>query len=112
MISSVMKAYATVVMWMRWVLLCLIIYFILKLFIFFYWQIIQNAPWTYSDEFINSNKIDFVAHDDIPYAMDGMDDIYGPLKAKGMFVATERTEGELNFICSGENSKTIKFFVK
>ncbi|XP_017028753.1 choline-phosphate cytidylyltransferase A isoform X2 [Drosophila kikkawai] len=56
-------------------------------------EIVQNAPWTLSDEFIADNKIDFVAHDDIPYGTDGMDDIYGPLKARGMFVATERTEG-------------------
>jgi len=34
-----------------------------------------------------------VAHDDIPYGTDNMDDIYAPLKARGMFVATERTEG-------------------
>jgi len=54
---------------------------------------VQNAPWTLSDEFIAENKIDFVAHDDIPYVHDGLDDIYGPLKARGMFVATERTEG-------------------
>ncbi|KAM8707578.1 hypothetical protein ACLKA7_014672 [Drosophila subpalustris] len=56
-------------------------------------EIVQNAPWTLSDEFIAENKIDFVAHDDIPYVHDGLDDIYGPLKARGMFVATERTEG-------------------
>ncbi|KAH8372321.1 hypothetical protein KR093_011018 [Drosophila rubida] len=59
----------------------------------FHLQIVQNAPWTLSDEFIAENKIDFVAHDDIPYGHDGLDDIYGPLKARGMFVATERTEG-------------------
>ncbi|XP_023177141.1 choline-phosphate cytidylyltransferase A isoform X2 [Drosophila hydei] len=56
-------------------------------------EIVQSAPWTLSDEFIAENKIDFVAHDDIPYGHDGLDDIYGPLKARGMFVATERTEG-------------------
>ncbi|KAM7357279.1 choline-phosphate cytidylyltransferase A-like isoform 2-T3 [Cochliomyia hominivorax] len=56
-------------------------------------EIIPNAPWTLTDDFITSNKIDFVAHDDIPYTGDGVDDIYGWLKAKGMFVATERTEG-------------------
>lgn len=56
-------------------------------------EIIADAPWTLTDEFITANKIDFVAHDDIPYTGDGVDDIYGWLKAKGMFVATERTEG-------------------
>ncbi|XP_054735293.1 choline-phosphate cytidylyltransferase B isoform X1 [Anastrepha obliqua] len=56
-------------------------------------EIVPDAPWTLSDEFVAANKIDFVAHDDIPYTGDGMEDIYAPLKARGMFVATERTEG-------------------
>lgn len=40
-------------------------------------------------------QIDFVAHDDDPYPSDsgGDGDIYAFLKEKGMFVATERTEG-------------------
>lgn len=38
-------------------------------------------------------QIDFVAHDDIPYMTDDSSDIYAGLKEKGMFVATERTEG-------------------
>lgn len=61
-------------------------------------QIVADAPWTLTDEFITANKIDFVAHDDIPYTGEGVDDIYGWLKAKGMFVATERTEGMWNRI--------------
>ena len=38
-------------------------------------------------------QIDFVAHDDIPYMTDDSSDVYAKLKAKGMFVATQRTEG-------------------
>jgi choline-phosphate cytidylyltransferase len=34
-----------------------------------------------------------VAHDEIPYISDNGTDLYAWLKAKGMFVATERTEG-------------------
>jgi len=56
-------------------------------------KIVPNAPWTLNEEFIEEHKIDFVAHDDIPYGAGGVNDIYAPLKAKGMFVATERTEG-------------------
>ncbi|KAH8234884.1 hypothetical protein KR032_004930 [Drosophila birchii] len=56
-------------------------------------EIVPNAPWSLSDEFLEDNKIDFVAHDDIPYGAGGVDDIYAPLKARGMFVVTERTEG-------------------
>lgn len=56
-------------------------------------EIVPDAPWNLTDEFIEEHKIDFVAHDDIPYTGEGVDDIYAPLKARGMFVATERTEG-------------------
>ncbi|XP_017059606.1 choline-phosphate cytidylyltransferase A [Drosophila ficusphila] len=56
-------------------------------------EIVPNAPWSLNEEFLNEHKIDFVAHDDIPYGAGGVNDIYAPLKAKGMFVVTERTEG-------------------
>lgn len=56
-------------------------------------EVLRDAPWEYTDEFLGKYKIDFVAHDDIPYAAEGTDDIYAPLKEKGMFVATQRTEG-------------------
>lgn len=54
-----------------------------------------DAPWEMSDEFLNENKIDFVAHDEIPYTSDNTQDIYAKVKERGMFVATERTEGNL-----------------
>lgn len=38
-------------------------------------------------------KIDFVAHDDLPYNSAGQDDIYKDIKAMGKFAATQRTEG-------------------
>lgn len=56
-------------------------------------EVVADAPWTITDEYIKKHKIDFVAHDDMPYGADDTEDIYAPLKAKGMFVATERTEG-------------------
>lgn len=34
-----------------------------------------------------------MAHDELPYESDQSEDIYAWLKEKGMFVATERTEG-------------------
>ncbi|KAG8237124.1 hypothetical protein J437_LFUL008176 [Ladona fulva] len=37
--------------------------------------------------------IDFVAHDEEPYTTGSGVDVYAPLKARGMFVATQRTEG-------------------
>lgn len=56
-------------------------------------EIVPDAPWTLDDEFLEKHKIDFVAHDDIPYTAEDCDDLYAPLKAKGMFVATQRTDG-------------------
>jgi choline-phosphate cytidylyltransferase len=56
-------------------------------------EVITDAPWSYGEEFLTAMKIDFVAHDDIPYAAEGQDDVYAPIKKKGMFLPTERTEG-------------------
>ena len=38
-------------------------------------------------------KIDFVCHDDIPYATIEADDAYAIVKKLGKFKATKRTEG-------------------
>nr|CAD7456447.1 unnamed protein product [Timema tahoe] len=56
-------------------------------------EVVREAPWELDDDFLNKHKIDFVAHDEIPYGTDDCQDVYAGLKAKGMFVATERTEG-------------------
>ncbi|UJR28247.1 hypothetical protein I4U23_009497 [Adineta vaga] len=56
-------------------------------------EVVTDAPWVLSDEFLTQNKIDFVAHDEIPYGTEGSDDIYQHIKARGMFAATQRTEG-------------------
>lgn len=56
-------------------------------------EVVQDAPWTLSPEFLKLHKIDFVAHDDIPYTSAGSDDVYKHIKEAGMFVATQRTEG-------------------
>lgn len=57
-------------------------------------KVVRDAPWEYDEEFLEKHKIDFIAHDDIPYITEDCDDIYAMIKAKDMFVATERTEGE------------------
>ncbi|KAK9494921.1 hypothetical protein V1508DRAFT_349955 [Lipomyces doorenjongii] len=57
-------------------------------------EIIENAPWVVTPEFIEKHKIDYVAHDDIPYAgAGGTADIYQPIKESGKFLVTQRTEG-------------------
>ncbi|XP_066501682.1 phosphate cytidylyltransferase 1B, choline b isoform X2 [Hoplias malabaricus] len=56
-------------------------------------EVVRNAPWSLTPEFLKKHRIDFVAHDDIPYTSAGSDDVYKHIKAAGMFVATQRTDG-------------------
>lgn len=56
-------------------------------------EIVTDAPWSLNDDFLNKHKIDFVAHDDIPYTAGSAVDVYTMIKARGMFLATQRTEG-------------------
>ncbi|KAI9754722.1 MAG: hypothetical protein M4579_004569 [Chaenotheca gracillima] len=56
-------------------------------------EVIENCPWVVSPEFLEEHKIDYVAHDDIPYGAAEGDDIYKPVKEQGKFLVTQRTEG-------------------
>lgn len=56
-------------------------------------EVIPNAPWCVTTAFLLEHKIDYVAHDDLPYASTDSDDIYKPIKEMGMFLTTQRTEG-------------------
>lgn len=56
-------------------------------------EVIPNAPWAVTPEFMTEHKLDFVAHDDIPYASAESDDVYAPVKRLGKFIVTQRTEG-------------------
>lgn len=56
-------------------------------------EVVREAPWSLDDDFLTKHKIDFVAHDDVPYTIGSGTDIYAALKKKGMFVATTRTDG-------------------
>jgi hypothetical protein len=58
-------------------------------------EVIPDAPWVITKEFLDAHGIDFVAHDDLPYADTSgqVDDVYGPVKAMGKFRATQRTDG-------------------
>ncbi len=72
-------------------------------------EVIEDCPWIVTAEFLEKHNIDYVAHDDLPYGADEGDDIYGPIKEKGMFLVTQRTEGlsttgiitkyEPNYLC-------------
>merc|ERR1712142_534470 len=57
-------------------------------------EVVVDAPWTLDMEFLELHKIDFVAHDDAPYTIgSATEDVYDFVKKRGMFVATQRTEG-------------------
>jgi len=57
-------------------------------------EVVVDAPWTLDNDFLDLHKIDFVAHDDAPYTLGtSADDVYDFVKKRGMFVATQRTEG-------------------
>ncbi|KAM9315746.1 choline-phosphate cytidylyltransferase A [Gastrophryne carolinensis] len=56
-------------------------------------EVVRNAPWTLTPEFLEEHRIDFVAHDDIPYSSADSDDVYKHIKEAGMFAPTQRTEG-------------------
>lgn len=61
-------------------------------------EVVRDAPWVVTPEFLSENSIDFVAHDALPYADASGDagaggDVYGIVKALGKFVETRRTEG-------------------
>ncbi|CAG5117674.1 unnamed protein product, partial [Candidula unifasciata] len=56
-------------------------------------EVLTDAPWTLDMAFLEKHKIDFVAHDELPYTMGSADDVYKFVKERGMFLATERTEG-------------------
>ncbi|XP_052202846.1 choline-phosphate cytidylyltransferase 1-like isoform X2 [Diospyros lotus] len=58
-------------------------------------EVIPDAPWVITQEFLNKHQIDFVAHDSLPYAdaSGAGKDVYEFVKAIGKFKETKRTEG-------------------
>lgn len=58
-------------------------------------EVIPDVPWVINQEFIDKHKIDYVAHDALPYAdtSGAGKDVYEFVKAIGKFKETKRTEG-------------------
>ncbi|KAK7327249.1 hypothetical protein VNO80_31614 [Phaseolus coccineus] len=58
-------------------------------------EVIPGAPWVINQEFLDKHRIDYVAHDSLPYAdTSGVaNDVYEFVKAVGKFKETQRTDG-------------------
>lgn len=58
-------------------------------------EVIPDAPWVITQEFLDKHNIDYVAHDSLPYAdaSGAGNDVYEFVKAVGKFKETKRTEG-------------------
>ncbi|RWR81056.1 Cytidyltransferase-like domain-containing protein [Cinnamomum micranthum f. kanehirae] len=58
-------------------------------------EVIPDAPWVITQEFIDKHNIDYVAHDSLPYAdaSGAGKDVYEFVKSAGKFKETKRTEG-------------------
>ncbi|VDC03171.1 unnamed protein product [Peniophora sp. CBMAI 1063] len=56
-------------------------------------QVVPDAPWVITQEFVDKYQIDYVAHDDDPYVSAGHDDVYQFVKDQGKFFPTRRTPG-------------------
>lgn len=46
-------------------------------------EVIPEAPWIITPEFLEKYKIDYVAHDEDPYSAAGHDDVYRSVKREG-----------------------------
>ena len=69
-------------------------------------EIVPDAPWRLTPDFITRHKIDFVAQDATPYVAEDCADVYRGVKEMGIFLATERTDGEF---CDQILSEKFKF---
>ena len=60
-------------------------------------EVLEDAPWVITPQLIEGLQIDYVAHDELSYAMAtggaASDDLYDWLKKAGKFLPTRRTEG-------------------
>ncbi|CAH8356128.1 unnamed protein product [Eruca vesicaria subsp. sativa] len=58
-------------------------------------EVIPDAPWVLTTEFLDKHRIDYVAHDALPYAdaSGAGNDVYEFVKSIGKFKETKRTEG-------------------
>ncbi|KAI6015693.1 hypothetical protein EDC04DRAFT_2947557 [Pisolithus marmoratus] len=75
-------------------------------------EVIPDCPWILDPAFLDKWKIDYVAHDEVPYSAEGHDDVYTFVKQQGKFLPTRRTPGVstsdiLERIVSGYRNRTF-----
>lgn len=63
-------------------------------------EVVEDAPWTVDQEFIDKWEIDYVAHDEEPYVSAGSDDVYAFAKSIGEQCSPLFTNGEYELINS------------
>ncbi|KAF8553611.1 hypothetical protein OG21DRAFT_1584724 [Imleria badia] len=56
-------------------------------------EVIPDCPWILDAAFLDKWKIDYVAHDEVPYVAEGHEDVYAFVKQRGQFLPTRRTPG-------------------
>eukprot|EP00873_Tetraselmis_striata_P028241 jgi/Tetstr1/448505/TSEL_035771.t1 len=58
-------------------------------------EVIEDAPWVVTQEFLDAHDIHYVAHDALPYsdASGQANDVYDFVKKMGRFKETQRTDG-------------------
>uniref|UniRef100_A0A669PZP9 choline-phosphate cytidylyltransferase n=1 Tax=Phasianus colchicus TaxID=9054 RepID=A0A669PZP9_PHACC len=72
-------------------------------------EVIRDAPWTLTPEFLEKHKIDFVAHDDIPYSSAGSDDVYKHIKEADVTVVLDSQPSSGNCCSAGSEPAPLHF---
>lgn len=56
-------------------------------------EVVPDAPWFVTQDFLDKHQIDYVAHDAEPYQSTESGDVYSFVKEQGKFLPTQRTDG-------------------